>query len=381
MRYQTHREPRRSLSMIGFGYPSDPRTMSGYAASLADALRADDLLAAEYSLRDLRPADVLRGSLRLRRQGRRIRPEVRRGWLWSDGGVELLSQRLTQRIEAAGDEGPFLQIGTLGRLDSVGARHFMWTDMTIAQARRAGRFAVGEMSSRQLDTAERGQVETLAGAEAVFVNCGWARHSVIEDCGVEPSRVHVVFAGGNLGFPVLPAGPRRSSSILFVGRDWDRKGGPLLADAFTRVHRELPHARLDVVGCRPDEVVPGMNVVGPLDPRNAAEATRLRELFLEAACLCHPASFDPFPNVLVEAAWAGLPVVTLDTGSRSEAVVHGETGYLVSSPDPGKLADRMTQLLSDADAAFEMGRKARARAEVHFSWDGIVQQIDEVVNG
>ena len=352
--------------------------MSGYAASLTNALRSADLLAAEYALRQLWPSDVLRGAVGLTVQERRVRPELRRGWLWSERGVDVLSQRLRDRIDGAGDPGPYLQIGTLGRLGRDVRGHHMWTDMTIAQAARAGRFAVGHMTPRQLARAEATQVANLQEAEAVFVNSGWARRSVIEDCGVAPDSVHVVYAGGSLTFPSLPDEPRRGRRVLFVGRDWERKGGPLLVEAFALLRAEYPDAELLVVGCRPPTVAPGMTVVGPLDLAAPRDVSRLQELFLTSSCLCHPAGFAPFPNVLVEAAWAGLPAVTIDTGSRSEAVVDGETGYLTPDPDAEQLADAMGRLLADPEAAPEIGHKARSRAELTFSWDGIVQQITDV---
>lgn len=366
------------LSLIGYGLPSDPRTMSGYAQSLHATLSGLGRVREEYTIKQLRPMDIVRGAFRFRNDSRH-RAEIRRAWLWSENGCRLLSERLKREIQRRNDPGPFLQIGTLARLgDSLGPQ-YMWTDMTIAQARRAKSFAVGELSPSSLDAAERVQTRSLAEAAGVFVNCQWAADSVVADCGVPSDKVHVVYAGGNLEFSEASSNHRREAEILFVGRDWERKGGPLLVEAFTRVRKKFSDAQLTVAGCKPAKRIPGMKVIGPLDVRRPTERKALQDLFLRATCLGHPAGFDPFPNVLIEAAWAGLPVVTISTGSRGEAVLDGETGYLVADADADQLAEAFIRVLSDRDSAREMGRLARERAQDLFSWERIAERIWGVV--
>jgi glycosyltransferase involved in cell wall biosynthesis len=367
------------LSLIGFGKPSDPNTTSGFARSLYTAVEKSGCLRDEYSLRQFRPADLLRGALRLRSPQSWYGVEINRAWMWSEAGCSTLSERLMREIRRRKDPGPFFQFGTLARLDSSAGSHFMRTDMTVAQARRSNSFAVGKLSASQLDIAEGIQTRNLESAAGVFASCEWTAESLVGDCGVPRDKIHIIYTGGNLDFSTAGAVEREKNEILFVGRDWDRKGGPLLEEAFQKVRRAIPTARLTIVGCSPAVSSPGIFVEGPLRVHNDTEHMRLQELYLRATCFCLPSHFDPFPNVLIEAAWAGLPVVTVDTGSRAEAVVNGQTGILIPRPDSDLLADALIEVLSDRERAEQMGKLARERAEELFSWDRIVARILHVV--
>jgi glycosyltransferase involved in cell wall biosynthesis len=187
-----------------------------------------------------------------------------------------------------------------------------------------------------------------------------------------------VGAGANLP-PELP--PRRpdpcSPAILFVGLDWEQKGGPLLLDAFRRVRAKVAEARLVVVGCRPPDLErePGVQVLGRLDRAIPAEDQRLLDAYARATCFCIAPVVDAFPNVLLEAAAFGLPVVSTDEGSRAEAVIDGTTGRLVRSRDADALAGALVELLIDADLAARQGEAGARRVRDRFTWPRVAGMI------
>jgi glycosyltransferase involved in cell wall biosynthesis len=84
------------------------------------------------------------------------------------------------------------------------------------------------------------------------------------------------------------------------------------------------------------------------------------------------------PVTILEAQAAGLPVVsTLHAGIR-EAVVHGQTGYLVEERDVEGMAEYMAQLLSDRSACIAMGERARQHIKQNYSMKrhiGILQEL------
>jgi glycosyltransferase involved in cell wall biosynthesis len=301
--------------------------------------------------------------------------------MWSRAGSGLLSRRTNRAIRAAGDRGPFLQVGTLVELDPDFGPHYTLVDMTIPQARRAETFAIGHLSPARYDEAVGIQARVLRQAAHTFTLSDWARRSVIDDFGIDPDRVTTVYAGPNLRIPPSLTDAKAPREILFVGIDWERKGGPLLADAFSLLRRRLPDATLRVVGCTPDVRTPGVHVEGFLDRRDPAQFERLCRCYLRASCFCLPSLFDPFPIAILEAATAGLPVVSLDTGSRREAVDHGATGLLATDPTPQALADALHDVLADPDRAQAMGRAARLHAHTHFTWELVVDRIGRALAG
>jgi glycosyltransferase involved in cell wall biosynthesis len=64
---------------------------------------------------------------------------------------------------------------------------------------------------------------------------------------------------------------------------------------------------------------------------------------------------------------AGRAVVATNVGGASEAIVEGETGYLVSAGDDRAMAERLTALLRDPEKRRTMGVKGRRRVEERFS--------------
>ena len=75
---------------------------------------------------------------------------------------------------------------------------------------------------------------------------------------------------------------------------------------------------------------------------------------------------------------AGLPVVATDVGGTREAVVEGETGYLVPVRDPAAVAERVERLLSDPARAAAMGAKGLERAREHFSIEAMVARYEQL---
>jgi len=85
--------------------------------------------------------------------------------------------------------------------------------------------------------------------------------------------------------------------------------------------------------------------------------------------------------VYLEASAAGLPVVGGDSGGAPDAILPGETGYVVGGRDVQALADRLTALLLDPARAGAMGEKGRAWVEREWNWDLIASRLRALIDG
>jgi len=81
---------------------------------------------------------------------------------------------------------------------------------------------------------------------------------------------------------------------------------------------------------------------------------------------------EGFSNVILESMAGGLPVVATDVGGNREAVVDGETGWLVPMRNPEALASRIVDLLKDPSRARDWGEKGRARVKELFTVERMV---------
>lgn len=91
-------------------------------------------------------------------------------------------------------------------------------------------------------------------------------------------------------------------------------------------------------------------------------------------------SIECFPMALLEAMAAGRPAVCTDVGGVREMIDEGVTGYLVAPHDPGALARRLLDVLTDDALARRMGRAARARVEALFSLRASVAKTEAVLD-
>lgn len=79
--------------------------------------------------------------------------------------------------------------------------------------------------------------------------------------------------------------------------------------------------------------------------------------------------------VYLEASATGLPVVAGDSGGAPDAVLRGETGYVVPGRSVPAVAGRVATLLTDRDAARAMGEKGRSWVEREWRWDGLAARL------
>jgi phosphatidyl-myo-inositol dimannoside synthase len=85
--------------------------------------------------------------------------------------------------------------------------------------------------------------------------------------------------------------------------------------------------------------------------------------------------------VYLEAAATGLPVIAGNSGGAPDAVMNGETGYVVPGGDVEALAERLNLLLCNPATARAMGEKGRAWMERQWRWDLVARRLEQILTG
>jgi phosphatidylinositol alpha-1,6-mannosyltransferase len=85
--------------------------------------------------------------------------------------------------------------------------------------------------------------------------------------------------------------------------------------------------------------------------------------------------------VYLEASATGLPVIGGDSGGAPDAILDGETGYVVPGRSPAAVAARIGQLLADPAGAAAMGDKGQAWIEREWTWDLVAERLRAILDG
>ena len=171
---------------------------------------------------------------------------------------------------------------------------------------------------------------------------------------------------------------KKDPVIGMVSKLWDGKGHTVLIEAFREIKKEMPDARLVIVG------------EGYLYPvlRGLAEGYHLADSILftgfqmnvselistfDVAVL--PSFFEGMGRVLLEAMAMERPVVASRVGGIPDLIKNGVNGLLTPPGDVRALADALKKVLSDKGLAHEMGRLGREMTTDQFNSDAMVRSI------
>lgn len=370
-----------NIRIVGaaFGDPKAEKTFSGVAKYLFSAMEKQVVMAGFVSTRQLSILDIFDGLLDFSKVKTHGRPVLNGNWLWKASSVEKLSRRVHDNCADISNFNVFFQIGTHVNFRKAGVKNYCFTDMTIAQAVEAGQFLAGRLPKHKVKNAISVQRNIFKNCHGIFVNSNWVKDSVVNDYGISPDIVFPVGVGASINVEDFTALNSTQPNILFVGRDWPRKGGPLLLEAFAQVKRSVKDASLTIIGANPDVSQPDVVVLGELNKADPAQNRLMQEAFSRATVFCVPSIFEPFGICFLEAQLYGVPPITFVGQGRSDAIVNGTTGILVEHKNPEALAQALLKLLLDPLRAKQMGLAGREFVKTQFTWDRVATRILEVL--
>lgn len=258
-----------------------------------------------------------------------------------------------------------------------GIPHFVYTDHTVlANLGYPNIDKKRELYSRHWIELEK---TIYQNAALVFTTSDYALRSIVNDYMCDPGKVVCVYSGINVTTNFIPGHKSYDNqNILFVGVEWERKGGPELVEAFKLVLKVYPNARLTIVGCSPEVDVPNCEVVG------LVTSEVVPQYYRQASVFCLPSKKEPSAVAITEAAAYGLPVVSTAIGGTPERVVHGKTGYLVKPGDVEELAHALIELIGNPQKCQMFGEEGYRQVIEKFSWQTVAsllkQNIVRVLN-
>jgi glycosyltransferase involved in cell wall biosynthesis len=261
--------------------------------------------------------------------------------------------------------------------DRGGVPYAIYTDNTMALTRRLYP-AWAPISARAAEWWMQYEAGIFRDAAVVFTYSEFARRSVIDDGGCSADSVIAVGAGANQFLPSLGEKDYTAPRALFVGFDFERKGGAVLLQAWPTVRASVPDAELIIAGpvqSPSSTLPPGVTWVGRAD-RAALEA-----LYGSASLFVMPSLFEPWGHVFLEAMGHGLPCIGARCCAMPEIINDRVTGRLVEPHQPQPVADALIELFSDPAKAAAMGRAAHAEVCRERRWTDVADRVLAQLDG
>ena len=167
--------------------------------------------------------------------------------------------------------------------------------------------------------------------------------------------------------------------LLFIGRDWYAKGGPIALEVLTELTaRGLP-ARLTIVGCEPEGLTESasLRIIPQLDKSKPDDMARFATLFEQAHFLINP-SFESYGFAYCEASAYGLPSLSFRVGGVP--VREGVNGHaLPVGSQAGDFANVILDYIANPTAHTALRSSSRSEYEDHLNWDVWGQKVSRAL--
>lgn len=218
----------------------------------------------------------------------------------------------------------------------------------------------------------------------------WAAEAALKVYGsAYEKKIKVIPFGANMEVPrqradiekIIAAREPGKCNLLFIGRYWEAKGGPVALAVAEELHRRGVLVQLDVVGCAPTTEVPEfVKVHGFVSKKSVEGYSKLERLFREAHFLIVPTRFEAYGLVFVEASSYGLPSLGTEIGGVTTIIRNGANGRRFDLAAPAaQYADYMQNLLGDSTAYEALSRSSFLEYEQRLNWKTFGDAVRDLV--
>jgi glycosyltransferase involved in cell wall biosynthesis len=251
----------------------------------------------------------------------------------------------------------------------------------------------GETDGFRSPMQKRAERAAFRLSHRVIANCLVVQNQLIRE-GVSPGKIIQHYNGLDLERLKVRARLQREDALAEFGLPANRrylsivanlrnpvKDHPMFLRAAARVRAAVPDAGFAIAG--EGELMESLGELAAQlgikeDVFFLGRCDRVADLLFASDVGVLSSKAEGFANAILEYMAAGLPVVATEVGGAREAIVEGETGYLVASGDDQRMAERIIELLNDPKRARAMGERGRLIAAEKFSCDRHLQNTLEL---
>jgi glycosyltransferase involved in cell wall biosynthesis len=227
----------------------------------------------------------------------------------------------------------------------------------------------------------------LKKSDLIIFASQWAAQSAVHDYNVPADKVEVMLLGANIDTPpdaaiIFNKEKNTELTLLFLGVDWERKGGAIAFDALQHLHAIGIKARLIVCGVIPPAqfVHPYMDVIPFLNKNEPKDYEQFVTILSSVHFLIMPTRADCSLLVNAEANAYGVPTICTDIGGVPDVIKSGLNGYCLPFAAGGdEYALLINSLFSDKEKYHQLISSSRKMFEEQLNWDRFTDSFKQIL--
>ncbi|HEY9692531.1 MAG TPA: glycosyltransferase family 4 protein [Oculatellaceae cyanobacterium] len=269
---------------------------------------------------------------------------------------------------------------------------FFWTDATFAGMVDY----YPNFKNLCWETLKQGsQLEQMALNQAKFAiySSDWAAKSAIDNYQVDPAKVKVVSFGANLNKEktldeikqLIAAKPTDVCKLLFMGVDWNQKGGSIALNVAEELNKGGLKTELTIVGCYPPDLEAIPNFVkckGFISKATQEGREEIEKVFSENHFLILPTRAEAYGLVFCEANSFGLPNIATKTGGVPTIVKDGVNGQLFNLDDSiSAYVNYINEIFVNYSEYVELALSSFNEYKTRLNWEVAGKKVKNIILG
>ena len=225
---------------------------------------------------------------------------------------------------------------------------------------------------------------------AVF-SSKWAADAAVRLHGADPKKVRVVTYGANIDVDYnltdieekAKAKEMSFCNLLFLGVEWERKGGDKAVEITRLLNENGLKAQLSIIGVDPGAEVSALDYVktyGFVSKSNAEGKKLLNDVIANSHFLLLPTRADCTPIVYSEFNAHGIPVITTTEGGIPSIVTDGINGYMFDKDDTAETFSQcIIDLMRNKSKYVALSKSAFNEYKTRLNWDSAISRFRAVL--
>jgi glycosyltransferase involved in cell wall biosynthesis len=260
----------------------------------------------------------------------------------------------------------------------------LWTDATF---RLMVDYYFTNICQETIDDGNRMEQLSFEKCMLTVFPSRWAAESAAKDYSVPESKIEIIQFGANL-FDIpdkqdLKLHFSKPLELLFVGKEWERKGGDIVYETLYKLAKCGIAAHLSIVGSEPPLAYdPERITVYPfLDKKKKSDLDVLYRLYHRADFLLLPSHRECAGIVLAEASAFGSPVLVSNTGGIPSMVKEGRNGFIMPLDATGvEYAKKIMAIIADKSYYASLCRSTRAYYDEIINWNTAAMRLRDAIH-